>query len=79
MGIIGMAGGVALPRAQDPAPAGISRLAILTGCWKGTVSGAKPCEGQWLPPGAGTMAALSRTVRMNDSVSFGLAPEGATP
>jgi hypothetical protein len=79
MGIIGMAGGVALPRAQDPAPTDISKLAFLTGYWKGTVSGAKSYEEQWLPPGANTMAAVSRTVRMNDSVSFGFAPEGATP
>lgn len=66
LGIIGMVGGAAMLRGEDPAPTDVSRLGFLAGYWKGTATGLKSYEEQWMPPAGNTMVGCARSLTTND-------------
>lgn len=50
-------------------PAGVAQLAWLSGCWRGE-AGEPGTQEQWMPPAAGSMLGMSRTVRQGRTVEF---------
>lgn len=58
-------------QSSSPVPAKVESLAWLAGCW--TLEGGEPGAGEvWMPPAAGTLVGVSRSVRNGRTVGWEL-------
>ena len=62
---------LASPAGAAPAAGGIERVAWLQGCWE-SASPERTVEERWMPPRAGSMVGVGRTIRAGKLVEYEL-------